>query len=413
MNYSETLNYIHSLGKFSKPAGLDRITAFLDRLCNPQNNFKSIHIAGTNGKGSVSAMLAKIFEISGYKTGLFISPYVIDFRERIQINGEFISEEDLIKYSQTVIDAGAELTEFEFITAVAFLYFSDKKCDIVIAETGLGGRLDATNTLKNVAVSVITKIGLDHSAILGDTAEKIAAEKCGIIKDCPVTVSSFNQKDGALEVIKRSSKRLVVPDASRLEILKSDETGNTFIYKERKYGVSLCGEYQIENALTVIETAENSGYNISYETVKAALADTYFPARAEIICNAPLALLDGAHNPDGAKALADIMKKYSGKITAVIGVMRDKDYKQVLKTTLKYCKYAVAVTVEGMPRSLSAFSLAETAAEFCPCTAAESYDAAIIKANEISNGEPVFVFGSLYLAGGIREKLKEFYKNFN
>lgn len=413
MNYSETLNYIHSLGKFSKPAGLDRITAFLDRLCNPQNNFKSIHIAGTNGKGSVSAMLAKIFEISGYKTGLFISPYVIDFRERIQINGEFISEEDLIKYTQTVIDAGAELTEFEFITAVAFLYFSDKKCDILIAETGLGGRLDATNTLKNVAVSVITKIGLDHSAILGDTAEKIAAEKCGIIKDCPVTVSSCNQKDGVLEVIKRSSKSLVVPDISKLEILKSDETGNTFIYKEREYGISLCGEYQIENALTVIETAENSGHNIPYEAVKAALANTYFPARAEIICKAPLALLDGAHNPDGAKALADIMKKYSGKITAVIGVMRDKDYKQVLKTTLKHCKNAVAVTVEDMPRALSACSLAETAAEFCPCAVAESYDLAIKKADEISNGEPVFVFGSLYLAGGIREKLKDFYKNFN
>lgn len=413
MNYNETLNYIHSLGKFSKPAGLERITSLLDRLYNPQDKFKSIHIAGTNGKGSVSAMLAKIFETAGYKTGLFISPFVIDFRERIQINGEFISEDDLIKYSKLVIDVGAELSEFEFITAAAFLYFGDKNCDIVITETGLGGRLDATNTLKNVAVSVITKIGLDHSAILGDTVEKIADEKCGIIKECPVTVASLNQKDGALEVIKRSSKRLVVPDISRLKILKSDETGSSFIYKERKYYISLCGEYQIENALTAIETAENSEYNISYETVKAALADTYFPARAEIICKAPLVLLDGAHNPDGAKALADIMKKHSGKITAVIGVMRDKDYKQVLKTTLAHCKNSVAVTVEGMPRSLPACSLAEAAAEFCPCTAAESYTSAIKKADEISKGEPIFVFGSLYLAGGIREKLKDFYKNFN
>ena len=177
LNYNEILNYIHSLGKFSKPAGLERITLILERLCNPQENFKSIHIAGTNGKGSVSAMLAKIFENAGYKMGLYISPFVIDFRERIQINGEFISEEDLVKYSKIVIQAGVEPTEFEFITAVAVLYFSDKKCDIVIAETGLGGRLDATNTLKSVAVSVITKIGLDHSSILGDTVEKIAAEK--------------------------------------------------------------------------------------------------------------------------------------------------------------------------------------------------------------------------------------------
>lgn len=216
-----------------------------------------------------------------------------------------------------------------------------------------------------------------------------------------------------MEVIKRSSKHLIVPDISKLKILKSDETGSSFIYKERKYDISLFGEYQIENALTAIETAENSGYNISYETVKAALADTYFPARAEIICKAPLVLLDGAHNPDGARALADIMKKYSGKITAVIGVMRDKDYKQVLETTLAHCKNSVAVTVEGMPRSLPACSLAETASEFCPCTAAESYASAIKKADEISKGEPIFVFGSLYLAGGIRDKLKDFYKNFN
>ena len=412
MNYSETLNYIHSLGKFSKPAGLERITAFLDRLCNPQNNFKSIHIAGTNGKGSVSAMLAKIFEISGYKTGLFISPYVIDFRERIQINGEFISEEDLIKYTQTVIDAGAELTEFEFITAVAFLYFSEKKCDIVIAETGLGGRFDATNALTNVAAAVITEIGLDHLGVLGDTLEKIAAEKCGIIKNCPITVTSANQRKEALSVIERASIRLITPDLSQLTVLKCGENGSGIIYRNREYEISLCGEYQIENALTVIETVEASGDNIPYEMVKKALANTFFPARAEIISKKPLVVLDGAHNPDGATELAKILKKHGGRVTAVIGVMRDKDYKTVLKNTLPLCKSAVAVTVENMPRSLSAAELAFAAATYCPAQTAENYDSAIKKAASIAGENPVFVFGSLYLAGGIRQKLIDFYKNF-
>ena len=412
LNYGETLNYIHSLGKFSLPAGLDRITLALNRLCNPQDNFKSIHIAGTNGKGSVSAMLAKIFETAGYKTGLYISPFVIDFRERIQINGEFISEEDLVKYSQRVIDMGVKMTEFEFITAAAFSYFSDKKCDILIAETGLGGRLDATNTLKNTAATVITKIGLDHLGVLGDTVEKIAAEKCGIIKDCPVTVTSSNQRKEALSVIERFSNRLVTPDLSGLTVLKSDENGNRIIYKNKEYNISLCGEYQIENAVTVIETVEASGYDIPYETVKTALAKTFFPARAEIICKNPLVVLDGAHNPDGAAELSKILKKYGGRVTALIGVMRDKDYKAVLKATLPLCRSAVAVTVEDMPRTLDRDTLAAEASRYCTAQAAENYEEAIKTAAMLAGKDPVFVFGSLYLAGGIRQKLIDFYKNF-
>lgn len=412
MNYGETLNYIHSLGKFSKPAGLGRISLALKILHNPQDNFKSIHIAGTNGKGSVATMLAKIFRTAGYKTGLFISPFVIDFRERIQINGDFISEKDLAEYSQRVIDTGVEMTEFEFITAAAFSYFSDKKCDIVIAETGLGGRLDATNTLNNVAAAVITKIGLDHIGILGDTVEKIAAEKCGIIKDCPVTVTSPNQRKSALAVIEGSSKRLVTPDLSQLTVLNCGENGSSIIYMNREYEISLVGEYQIENALTVIETVKASGYNIPYNTVKTALANTFFPARAEIISKNPLVVLDGAHNPDGAAELAKILKKYEGEAVALIGVMRDKDYNAVLRATLPFCRAAVAVTVENMPRSLDGKILALTAEEYCPTQIAGNYDEAIKKTSEFADGAPVFVFGSLYLAGGIRQKLIDCYKNF-
>ena len=202
MNYEETLNYIHSLGNFSKPPTLERIKAVLAKLGNPQNNFKAIHIAGTNGKGSVSAMLSKAFILSRYKTALFISPFIIDFCERIQINSEFISRENLCKYAEIIKSTNIELTEFEFITAVAFLYFSEQNCEIGIIETGLGGRLDATNTMDNVIANVITKIGLDHTAILGDTIEKITNEKCGIIKNCPV-ITTVNQPSEALSVLEK------------------------------------------------------------------------------------------------------------------------------------------------------------------------------------------------------------------
>lgn len=410
MNYSQTLEFIHSLGNFSRPAGLCRITAAVAALGSPQNNFCSVHIAGTNGKGSVSAMLAKILKEAGYKTGLFISPYIINFRERIQINGEFISENDLVRYAELVRETGIDLSEFEFITAAAFSYFSDKKCDIVIAETGLGGRLDATNIL-NSAVTVITKIGMDHSAVLGDTVEKIAAEKCGIIKNSPVTVSSYDQPENALRVIENTANRLVIPDKSQLRVISCDESGSIFIYKDKEYRISLAGRHQIENALTVIETVANSGFKIPYETVAKALKETIFPARAEIICEKPLVLLDGAHNPDGAKALAGILSRYAGKVTAVIGMMRDKDCSSVLAATLPFCKAAVAVTVENMPRSLEAGELARKASKYCPSFTADSYSDAIEKSYSLAAGEPVFVFGSLYLAGGIRNELKMFYEN--
>ena len=226
MNYNETLNFIHSLGNFSKPPTLERIKAVLAKLGNPQNNFKAIHIAGTNGKGSVSSMLSRAFSLAGYKTALFISPFIIDFCERIQINGEFISRENLCKYAEIIKSTNIELTEFEFITAVAFLYFSEQNCEIGIIETGLGGRLDATNTMDNVIANVITKIGLDHTAILGDTIEKITNEKCGIIKSCPVITSSHQPKE-AFNVLK--NYKPIVPNENELKIIESGINGNTYI----------------------------------------------------------------------------------------------------------------------------------------------------------------------------------------
>lgn len=406
MNYSQTLDYIHSISNFSLPATLDRITAVLLKLGNPQKKLKAIHIAGTNGKGSVSAMLSSVFTAAGYKTGLFISPFIIDFRERIQINGEYISKNNLILFTERVKSTGVELTQFEFITALAFIYFAEKNIDILICETGLGGRLDATNTLENKIACVITKIGLDHTAILGDSIEKITAEKCGIIKSCPV-ITNPNQNQNALTVINKYTNN--IPDLKSLEVLKSD-FGNTFIYMGEKYELQLSGDFQVENAITVIETIKHSGYSIPYDIIYKGLKNTFFPARMEVISTKPLIVLDGAHNPDGAEVLANELKKHSGSVSAVIGMMKDKDVDEFLKTTLSYCKNAVAVTVNGMPRSMTAEELSKKASNYCNCFTAEDYAVAINKALEISHGEPVFIFGSLYLASAIRPYLKEKFK---
>lgn len=402
MNYTETLNYIHSLGNFSMSSTLDRIKSVLLKLNNPQNKFKAIHIAGTNGKGSVSTMLANVFKMSGYKTALFISPYVIDFCERIQIDGEFISQEDLCHFAQIVKDTNIKLTEFEFITAVAFLYFADKGCQIAIIETGLGGRFDATNTMDNVIANVITKIGLDHTSILGDTIEKITAEKCGIIKNCPLIIS-HNQSAQAMSVLKNYSP--IFADTSQLEIINCDVSGNTYIYEGKKFETSLVGEHQIENSLIVIETVKNCGIDVHENILKKAIAQTYFPARMEVISKQPLVILDGAHNLDGAKALSQVFKNYK-KVTALIGMMRDKDWQSVLETTLPFCKKVIAVEVENMPRSLYSNEIQDFAKDFCECDVAKNYDDAISKLNGEST---VFVFGSLYLASALREKLKKFY----
>lgn len=402
MNYKETLDYIHSLGKFTFPAGLERIKKVLETLGNPQNAFKSIHMAGTNGKGSVSAFVSSVFKTAGYRTGLFISPFIIDFRERIQINGEFISETDLEFYAQRVMETGIELNEFEFITALAFLYFKEQNIDVLICETGLGGRLDATNTLENLACTVITKIGLDHTAVLGDTIEEITGEKCGILRDCP-TVTTPYQPQKVLDVIKSKSNNLIIPDISQLKITND----NTYVYKNEKYEISLKGDFQIENSLVAIETIINSGYNIPYNIIYEGFKNTFFPARLEVISQKPLVLLDGAHNPDGARALAKELWKLPEKPVAIIGIMRDKNACEVLEIVLKHCKSAVAVTVPDNSRSLKAEELCIKAQKYCSCTSSDS----LLSALKITEGVDIAVFGSLYLASAIRPLLLKKYKN--
>ena len=407
MNYNEALEYIHSLKVFGSEPTLDRMRYLMERFSNPQKSLKFIHAAGTNGKGSVCTMLAEIYKNAGYKTGLYTSPFIIDFRERIKLDGEFISKSDLTRLTEIVKSTGITVTEFEFITAIAFLYYAEQNCDIVILETGLGGRFDATNIIESPLCSLITKVDLDHTAVLGNTAEEIANEKCGIIKqNCPV-VSYPLQSENVLKTISNYTDMLSVPDLSGLEIKSCSHLGNTFIYMNREYTTKLIGEHQIYNAITVITAAECAKIPLSPDNIKNGISSAIIPARLELISKKPTVFLDGAHNPDGARALSEFMKRCGGNAVAVIGMMADKNCEEVLSSTLKNCSGVITVTVKDNPRSLDGRELALLAEKYCSdVTFAKTYDDAIKLAVEKSqNNKPIFVFGSLYLSSALREKL--------
>ncbi len=406
MNYNESLEYIHSLQVFGSIPGLERISELLEKLGNPQDDLKFIHIAGTNGKGSTCTMLSEIYKSAGLKVGLYTSPYVMDFRERIQINGEYIPKVDLARLCESVKNTGVYVTEFEFITALAFLYFKEKNCDLVILEVGLGGRFDATNVIKAPLCAVITRIDLDHTDYLGSTYSEIAAEKCGIIKNgCPV-VSYPDQTEEALNTIKSYAECLTLPSKENIKILSSDINGNSFVYEGSEYKTKLVGIHQVLNAVTAIEAVKLVGM-ANDDNIKKGIAAANIAARVEIISEKPLVVLDGSHNPNGADALAGFMKNCYNGIVAVIGMMADKDCELFLKKILPFCSSVITVTVKENKRSISAAELCLLAKKYCKDTeAASSYDEALAKAKEKTQGEkPLFICGSLYLAAAIREKL--------
>lgn len=409
MNYNEALKYIHSLLVFGSKPGLERISELLNKLGNPQDDLKFIHVAGTNGKGSVCTMLSKIYMKAGLKTGLYTSPYVVDFRERIQLNGEYIEKDVLAELCKQVKNTNVVVTEFEFITAMAMLYFKRKKCDIVILETGLGGRFDATNVIKDNLASVITRIDFDHTAYLGNTLEKIAMEKSGIIKNGPTVCYPLQEKQ-AEDTIKSFSNKFILPKVDNLKILGSHDYGNRFIYNNEEYETSLSGVHQIYNALTVIETVKAAGISVSQNNIKEGIASATIPARLEVISQNPLVVLDGAHNQNGGKALAEFLKKHKNPV-AIIGMMADKDCDSFLETTLPFVKKVITVTVKENPRTISAKELAHLASKYCKdVLVADSYKQAIEIASKSLEKSPLFVFGSLYLAGGIRDDLISYFK---
>lgn len=397
MNFKQALDYVSSLGHKGHKPTLDRMNYALERL-GPKNKFKVIHIAGTNGKGSVCAYVSAALKSAGYKTGLFISPHIFDIRERIGINGEKISESDFARLIGRVSEISAPLTAFECLTLVAFMYFNEMNVEVAVLETGLGGRFDATNTANNKIITAITKIGLDHEKILGDTEEKIAAEKCGIITT-DKTVCSNQEKPSVLNVIKNHSKKLIIPETGELSNVNVSYTGNRFTYKGETYETRMGGHYQIENALTAIEILENCGLNIKTDDIKQGLKSAFMPARMQVVSKKPLIIVDGAHNPDGAGELLKTMEENPG-FTAIVGFMRDKDYERVLSGTLKKAGKVICVTAYEGARSLSAKELYNTAKKYNDnCSYSSDLKAALETA--LAEDKPAFVFGSLYLAANV------------
>ena len=417
------VGFYHSLERFGMQPGLDRITALCDALGHPERQFRCVHVAGTNGKGTVCTEISNILREAGVKSGLYTSPYVLDFRERIQINNCMISEPDLISITDEVIKAVLFLnqqeiypTEFEAVTAAAFLYFAKNKCKIVVLETGLGGRFDATNIITNPVVSVITSISLDHVRILGNTVAEIAFEKCGIIKPLCHCVADASNPAEARQVItdaclQRGSYLFeAVPD-EMFETLSSDINGTMIKYRGKEIRIPFVGQHQVRNAAVAIKACEVIGVNgidITLTHIKKGLESSFIPARTEIISFNPTVLLDGSHNDDSTKALADVIHKYlpDKRIFAVMGMMADKDCKKAL-LNLSGCFSKVIAVTPSNPRAMQA-------EDFCRLLLEAGFDASVQQdpkkaideaIAKISEYDALIVCGSLYLASDVREYL--------
>ncbi len=420
MDFDTAIKKINSLLRFGSMPGLERIQLLLNRINNPERRCKYIHIAGTNGKGSVCTMLSEMLQKSGFRTGLFTSPYIVDFCERIQINGEMISKasvaeiaEDVFPIIENMNASGKIITEFECITAIAFEYFAREKCDIVVLETGLGGRFDATNVILSPIASVITSISLDHTAVLGDTIEKIAGEKAGIIKKGCSTVFCPEQEESS-RVITRTAKqlenRIYTVDRDQCKILSESISGSEFEYKGTNYFIRLAGRHQIKNACTAIEAAaplRASGFNIPNSAIQEGLRSAFIPARLEVLKKEPLIILDGGHNPSGLESLADAVKKFlcGKKIFCIMSMLRDKAVSEAMAYIGGLFEKVYIVDIDN-PRKLPADELKSTAekyfndVEIC-LDKKQAVNKAVDNA-KLADGA-VLVCGSLYLASEIRK----------
>ena len=417
MTYQEALTYIHSISWRGSKPGLERIGEMMEQLGNVQEDLKFIHIAGTNGKGSVSAMLSSVLTAAGYRTGLFISPYIMRFNERMQVNGMPISDEELaeiVTEVQPVAESMAERpTEFEIITAAAFLWFARQKCDIVVLETGLGGRLDATNLISKNVCAVITNLGMDHTEYLGNTLGEIAGEKCGILKPgCPVV--AYRSAPEAMKVIRARAKELECPvrtaDFGKIKALSADLQGQTFQYKQfPELTVHLLGAHQLKNAAVALETISvlrKAGWEIPDEAVVQGMDATRWPGRFEVLQDNPLVIVDGAHNPQGVESLIAAVKEYlpGQHIVCVTGVLADKDWKPMMDRLKTVVSDFVAVTPDS-PRALGNVRLARYLTDRQHwVSVADDVEKGLTGALERAKatGGMVLACGSLYMAADVR-----------
>ena len=407
MTYEEALAGIHSRRTFSGGGPtLDRIRRLMDALGNPQEQLKVVHIAGTNGKGSVSAMTAAALRECGYRVGLFTSPYLVEFRERIRLGGENISEKALENCYETVMEAEKKLesqgfepvNEFELVTAMGFLAFAQAKVDYAVLEVGLGGRTDPTNLISHPAACCITSISLDHTQVLGDTLEQIAGEKAGIIKrGVPVIVA--RQRPEVYRVIAEKAEEMgaTLYPAPDVEPLRQDKHGTKFLCGETELEIPLLGDYQMENAAAAWQITRVLG--LPEEQVKRAFSRVSWPGRLQYIPGKPDYLIDAGHNPGGIEALCKTLRALFAdrKITTVVSMMKDKDYETCIPEIAKAADHVIGCTV-GLPRSLSPEEIARAAEAYAPADWTERMEQALALAGK-DTGNLIVVCGSVFGAG--------------
>ena len=409
-NLNEAMSFITSTSWMGAKLDLSRITELCALLGSPQKGLKFVHIAGTNGKGSTAAMLANILSMAGYKTGLFTSPSIHSFGERMQVNGMPASDEEVIELAWEVKSAAKKMqdhpTEFEIITAMAFVYFYKQQCDIVALEVGMGGRLDATNVIDKPLVAVITSIGLDHMEFLGETKAKIAAEKAGIIKNGSVVVSHPQDTDveaviRAKCVIESASLKLV--NENEIFSGKIDIDGQKFTYKTAgvEYALPLLGKHQLLNAACAIEAVyslREQGIQISDEALYSGLNEVKWPARFEVLKKEPPFVLDVAHNPAGVEtAIKTLRSVFPNKeLVFLLGVLKDKDYVKMVELIIPHTKNIITIPTEGA-RGLTAKELACAASELgFTATPCENVQKGVDTATLLSqSGGVVCALGSL------------------
>ncbi|MEE0946096.1 MAG: folylpolyglutamate synthase/dihydrofolate synthase family protein [Acutalibacteraceae bacterium] len=428
MNYKETLDYIHSVSNFFCKPGLERIGELCEKMGNPQNRLKFIHVAGTNGKGSFCAMLSTVLNEAGLKTGLYTSPYIVEFNERIAVNGKMIDNDSLSEITEYVKQYADTLsdkpTEFEIITAVAFEYFARQNCDVVVLECGLGGRFDATNIINNAVLSVITGISIDHTAFLGNTVKEIAYEKAGIIKENTPCLWC-GQNNEASQVIASVCKDMNSPfntvDGSLLNVKEYSLNKTVFDYGNlMNIEISLLGSYQPYNSVNVINAVrllKDIGYNITDENLKTGLKNTVWKARFELLCSNPVVIADGAHNPEGIENAVISIKKYFGnkKVNIVTGVMKDKDYNYIAKCLSKVADCVYCIKPDN-PRALPSQEYRDVFLSMGVNASAYDDIQNAVEAsltNSLNNNVPTVTLGSLYMYSDVVKAVTLFMKSEN
>ncbi|MCL2144184.1 MAG: Mur ligase family protein [Endomicrobia bacterium] len=401
--------------------GLAGIKKFLEAVGDPQNNFKSIHIAGTNGKGSAAVLIANALKESGYKTALYTSPHLVDITERIKIGGKSISKRTFKKISEKYLPLAqkCKLSYFEYLTAIAFMYFSCRKVDIAVIETGLGGRFDATNIIKNPAVCIITSIALDHQEILGSTVAGIAFEKAGIIKN-GADVICGSLPAAALNIIKKKSKPLVFGRDFIIENIRSDcaKRSQSFDYissgkKIKNIKLSLLGKHQAQNAAAAaccIEVLNRKGFDVSGKVLKQSFFKTKWPGRFDfrkvVLKDKSFDLIiDGAHNAQGMDSFIETLKScHKQKIALLFAVMKEKDYKKIIKKINPHVSKVILVRLQN-GRAVEAGKIEREFAKYKLKEKVFKADSVAEAFGMISNGETAAVAGSLYLAGEVLKNI--------